>query len=232
MSEVKKMNESKTLFGEALRDAFQGKQEGDFLVCSDDAKEFPLELSFYLSGEPERPEVQVLSRVSGRILDLGCGCGRILKYLQDKGLDVTGLDIDPITVEVAEQRGCRQVYAGTPVDLDQYRPFDTILLLDRTLCAMGTPHQITSVLSRCHACSASHAQIIFDSIEVSKELAHPSPGIMQDTLRFKYKGKVGKPFVRTFFSASVARDLAARTGWELLDTLTRGDRFWMTCRRK
>lgn len=226
------MNESETLFGEALRDAFLGKQAGDFLVSSDDGKEFPLDLSFYFSAEPEEPEVQVLSRVSGRILDLGCGCGRIVKYLQDKGLDVTGLDIDPIAVEVAKKRGCRQVHTGSLVNLDQYRPFDTILLLNRTLCAMGTVDQIASVLTRCRECSASNAQIIFDSIEVRKDLVHPSPGIMEDTLRFKYNGRVGQPFVRTYFSNFVARDLTARTGWECVETLTRDDRFWMICRRK
>lgn len=225
------MIESDTLFGEALRDTFHGDQKGDFLVSSG-GKEFPLDLSFYFLPEPEEPETKVLSQARGRILDLGCGCGRIVKHLQDKGLDVTGLDIDPIAIEVAEERGCRQVRGGTLADLDRHEAFDTILLLNRTLCALGTVDQIRTVLAECHKRSNPGGSLIFDSLEVRDELAHPSPGIMQDTLHFVYDGKVGKPFTRTYISSAIARDMLARAGWEVVDLLTRGDRFWMISRRR
>lgn len=225
------MNETKSLFGIALRDTYRGAPTGEFIVVMGDGKEFPLDLSFYFSSEPEPPEIDALSHVSGRILDLGCGCGRILKFLQDKGCDAIGIDIDHIAVDVAHQRGCKQVLVGTLDDLNDHTPFDTILLLNRTLCAMGTLNQIESVLNSCHSLAGVHGKIIFDSIEVKDDLAHPSPGIMQDTIHFRYADATSGSFVRTYFNTAIARDLISKTGWQIADSVAWDDRFWMICQR-
>lgn len=39
----------------------------------------------------------------GRVLDLGCGPGRIAAYLAEKGVDVFGIDLSPGMVEVARK---------------------------------------------------------------------------------------------------------------------------------
>jgi SAM-dependent methyltransferase len=228
---------SETLFGEALSDAFMGKQKGDFLVCVDeDDKQWsdhPFELSFYFS-EPEEVERRVLSLVCEegcRIVDIGCGSGRVLKYLQEQGFNALGLDIDRVAVDVALRRKCQSVYVGSLETSEDFGLFDVILLMNRTLCSMGTLDQIESVLVRCWAFACSGGRLVFDSHEVRGNLAHPSPGIMQDILRFKYNGKVGVPFIRTFFSSAIGRKLVERAGWHIIFTLWDDDRYWMVCEK-
>ena len=38
-------------------------------------------------------EKKAIRYVRGRVLDIGCGAGRVSLYLQEKGFDVTGVDI-------------------------------------------------------------------------------------------------------------------------------------------
>ena len=74
---------------------------------------------------------KVVSHVKGRVLDVGCGSGTILKFLPG-GIDYVGVEIDPHLVEMLLDS-----YPGaTAYSLDIQReavsgekPFDTILAL-------------------------------------------------------------------------------------------------------
>jgi SAM-dependent methyltransferase len=48
----------------------------------------------------------------GPVLDLGCGAGRVALYLQERGLDVTAVDVSPGAVEVCRARGVRDARVG------------------------------------------------------------------------------------------------------------------------
>ena len=43
--------------------------------------------------------------VRGRVLDLGCGAGRVGLHLQSRGHEVVGIDVSPLAVEIARRRG-------------------------------------------------------------------------------------------------------------------------------
>lgn len=44
---------------------------------------------------------ELLPPARGRVLDLGCGEGRVARELKDRGYDVTGIDVSPTLVELA-----------------------------------------------------------------------------------------------------------------------------------
>jgi len=65
----------------------------------------------------------------GRALDVGCGAGVLSVWLADKGMDVTGIDLFPEAIAMAEalaaRKGVRVKFASS--DLFTYssdRPFD------------------------------------------------------------------------------------------------------------
>lgn len=63
---------------------------------------------------------------TGRALDLACGDGRVSVWLATRGMEVTGLDVSPVAVELAEDLARRAGVAGRcrfeVVDLDEGLP--------------------------------------------------------------------------------------------------------------
>jgi SAM-dependent methyltransferase len=88
-------------------------------------------------------QVDLLERVLGlgegdRILDVGCGAGRHSILLQERGYDVTGVDLSPRLLRLArqaweERNGARRGPSWMPGDmrwLPASGPFDAAILLD------------------------------------------------------------------------------------------------------
>ena len=66
----------------------------------------------------------------GKVLDLGCGWGDFSNYLQKRGFDVTGIDLDPDNLKTAKNKNknIRFILADI-TKLHLKEKYDTILLL-------------------------------------------------------------------------------------------------------
>jgi SAM-dependent methyltransferase len=61
-------------------------------------------------------DVAALAPPGGRVLDVGCGPGHVAAHLATRGLDVTGIDLDPGMIEQARRRlGSRATLAVADV---------------------------------------------------------------------------------------------------------------------
>ncbi|MGZ8601373.1 MAG: class I SAM-dependent methyltransferase [Actinomycetota bacterium] len=74
-------------------------------------------------------EQRALRHVRGRVLDVGCGAGRVALHLEPRGHDVVSIDVAPGALRTARERGASDVRGlaaseGRTADL----PFDTILM--------------------------------------------------------------------------------------------------------
>lgn len=59
----------------------------------------------------------ILGQQPGRVLDLGCGEGWLLRALADRGIDAVGVDGDPTLVAAARAAGSPQVHLATYAQL-------------------------------------------------------------------------------------------------------------------
>jgi len=72
---------------------------------------------------------EIMTHAKGTLLDVGCGRGAVAEYFQQKGHQVTGIDVSPRSVEWTKQRGIN----AEIVDLDNdgiKSVYDTILCLE------------------------------------------------------------------------------------------------------
>lgn len=85
------------------------------------------------------------------VLDAGCGTGRVGIELARRGVDVTGVDVDPSMLEVArsKQPDLPWVQADL-VDVDLGRTFDAVVLAGNVMIflAPGTEEPVVANLAR------------------------------------------------------------------------------------
>jgi hypothetical protein len=95
----------------------------------------PIETLFRsFAGMPEL-EQKALKLAQGRTLDVGAGAGCHSLILQEKGIDVTAIDISPLSVETMRERGVMKVLQQDFFTLNTQ--FDTILLLMNGIGIVG-----------------------------------------------------------------------------------------------
>src|SRR5919201_4634275 len=74
----------------------------------------------------------VEDRPAGRVLDLGCGSGRLAAVLREQGHVVVGVDItpDPETAERVDRLVVGDLEAGLPDEVGESAPYDVVLAAD------------------------------------------------------------------------------------------------------
>ena len=87
------------------------RRPGHALLRSQDGTALPLPLDRYL-GSADQTDQQLLTRIRGPVLDVGCGPGRHLHELAACGVFALGVDLSPAAVELATGRGVRAVVAS------------------------------------------------------------------------------------------------------------------------
>ena len=102
-------------------------------------------------------ERRAMRFVRERVLDLGCGAGRVGLHLQSRGHQVVGIDVSTLSIEVARRRGLADARLGTldsAVEVDEQ--FDTILLLGNNLGVLAGERQGRRLLRKlAHAATGS-----------------------------------------------------------------------------
>lgn len=147
-------------FGEMLKAANAGRPVFAAMERDDDLLT-PHDPAMYFTGPSEwgALEVDACARVTGRVLDVGCGAGRHALYLQDQGFAVTGVDVSAGACEVSRARGVRDVRQVGLADLPVLgERFDTFLMLGANLGLIGSDP--AAALSGLAAVAAPGARIL------------------------------------------------------------------------
>jgi SAM-dependent methyltransferase len=121
--------EAMKLFGQALLDYHNGDIEAAVTLKRDDGRRINRPMKMFFRDAKEYPlEKVALDLCHGRVLDVGAGSGLHSLFLQDKGLEVTAIDISPDAVQVMRERGVVKAHLADIMSFEGGR-FDTVLLM-------------------------------------------------------------------------------------------------------
>lgn len=157
-------------YGYEIYDHFLGKEDIYEVVEREDGYiDVSAGPSFYFQEYPDwhQIEKEAMKFVKGRVLDIGCGAGRMALYLQGKGHHVLGIDISPKAIEVCRMRGLKhtQNLSITQVSLRLGR-FDTILMMGNNFGLFANLKRAKWLLRRFYGMTSPHAKIIANTVDV------------------------------------------------------------------
>ena len=112
-------------------------------------------------------ERKAMRHARGRILDIGSGAGRHSLYLQEKGLEVMGIDNSPMAIEVCKLRGLRNTRI-TPISQinTSLGVFDTVLMLGNNFGLFGSFEGARRLLKKLSKITSENGRIIAGSNNV------------------------------------------------------------------
>jgi SAM-dependent methyltransferase len=173
-------------------------------------------------------ERRAIKLAKGRVLDIGCGAGRHSLYLQQKGFDVTGIDISPGAVKVCKLRGLKKVFLRPIADIDKFKPdsFDTILMLGNNFGLFASAKGAKKILKKLNRITSPDARIIAgtrnpyrtsepDHLQyhrLNKKLGR-MPG--QIKMRVRFGKVVGAWFDYLLVSPKEMEDILSDTDWQV-----------------
>ena len=99
------------VYSRLYRDYWAGERPEYSVERDDGLRQDGLQVAGYFDVPRSEAEVEMLGRLEGPVLDLGAGPGSYTLYLQERGLDVTAIDVSPGAIEVCRARGCRDARA-------------------------------------------------------------------------------------------------------------------------
>ncbi len=195
----------KDLFGKAILD-YQTNNSPENLITEtniSEADEMFVEYLFRSFKSMPKLEQKALQLAKGKILDVGCGAGSHALYLQEKGFDVTAIDISQKAIETCKLRGVKKALISDILNVDKTESFETILLLMNGTGIFGTLNETSKYLQKLKSLLTDNGQVLIDSSDLiymydqDEDGAYDVPaGTYYGELIFTvhYKNETEKPF--------------------------------------
>jgi len=156
------------LFGKAILDYQTNNSPEDLITETSISEADEMSVAYLFRSFDEMPliEQKALQLSKGKILDVGCGAGSHSLYLQEKGFDVTAIDISKKAIKACELRGLKNVKCEDVLDLDENDKFETILLLMNGTGIFETLENCTKYLLKLKSLLKENGQILIDSSDI------------------------------------------------------------------
>jgi SAM-dependent methyltransferase len=227
------------VWGAILADVLAGRRAME-IVERDDGFMMAFDASYFVAPFrrwDDPVERRAMRFVRGRVLDVGCGGGRVCLHLQERGLEVVGIDSSPGAIDCCRRRGVRDARVLRLEAVDgSLGLFDTFVLLGQNLGMLGSRHRARRLLRRLAATSTDRGRIVGETFDphAVDEAVHRRyrernvrngrmPGQLRGRIRYR---ELATPWLDWLqLSPAELSELADGTGWRLTRTLGDGPSY-------
>lgn len=188
---INTLTEREDPMGAAIRDYFRQGKSAQLKVLSSlfDDDEMPVAHLFRSYHEMPPLEQRALNEARGKVLDVGAGAGCHALALQERGFDVTAVDISPLSCETMKERGVANVECVNIFNQRFQERFDTLLLLMNGTGIAGKLSRLPQLLTRLKQLMNPGAQILIDSSDL-RYVYEDENGVLDVDLDGAYYGEV------------------------------------------
>ncbi len=211
------------IFGKAFRDFLDGDTHAAIKVHLDIAESDELPVSYFFRTFDDMPawEQLALNHCRGRVLDAGAGAGAHTLALQQKGFEVTAIDLSPGAVEVMKELGVKNALCQ---DFFHFREsgFDTLLLLMNGAGMAGKLEGLRKLLSHAKKMLNPKGQILIESTDLIYLFQEEDGSYLipmrenyygEVSYQLEYKGRKGRPFPWLFVDVDNLAVAAEKEGF-------------------
>lgn len=209
----------KDVLGAAIADFYYNNKPGKLWVHDTHGPEVEMPVATYFRDGSNLPDLEriALQECRGTVLDIGAGAGSHALLLQEKGLDVTALDISEGAVDVMQQRGVKKVIRKSFYELEEEK-YDTLLLLMNGIGLAGDLPGLALFLQKAAGLLKENGRLLFDSSDVAYlyEEGIPAGGPYYGEIicRYEYKRRKTDWFTWLYIDRATLTGIAQRNGWK------------------
>ncbi len=213
------------VYGEALLDYYNtNKIENELILHTNQSEtEFmPIDLFFRDESEFPDQELIALALCDGKVLDIGAGAGSHALYLQERGMDVTALEVSANACKIMKLRGIRSVIKEDIFSYNQGK-YDTLLFLMNGIGLAESIDGLKRLFNHCKTLLNPGGQLLFDSSDISyyyyEGIQKPNHYYGEIKFQYEYKGRMGKPFGWIYIDQQELIKVGNENGWvvQILD---------------
>ncbi len=184
-----------------------------------------LPVEIFFRNDYSLPELEryALDLCQGRTLDVGAGAGCHSLILQERGLQVTAVDVARDAVEVMERRGLRHVLEADIKEWEPEEQFDTVLMLMNGIGLVGNLDGLKLFFKHAKRLLTPKAQLLLDSTDFTlfpkfmKSWAASQSKLSryfgEVEYRLEYKGQLSEAYSWLFLDQKTLEEYALEAGW-------------------
>jgi SAM-dependent methyltransferase len=231
-----RLTDKQDAYGHALHDYCLGEGTYEIVERDDGYVDCSGGPAYYLSGFSDWPAHQrrALRFARGRVLDVGCGAGRVALYLQEQGHEVVGIDVSPLAVKVCRDRGVKDARVLSITQASRRLGiFDTIVMYGNNFGLFGSLSRARWLLRRFRGMTGDGARIIAESRDpystdapwhTAYHRTNKRRGRMggQLRIRVRYRLHCTPWFDYLLASQDEMREIVDGTGWAVGQTFAGG----------
>lgn len=212
--------------GQAIRDYYETGRAGRLRVFSPQFEEDEMPVAMLFRTEAEMPplERKALELCRGRVLDVGAGAGCHSLALQERGMEVTAIDISQLSVDVMLRRGVKTAWETDLFDESFVGCYDTVLMLMNGSGIIGRLERLPLFFQRMKQLLAPGGQVLMDSSDL-RYIYEDEDGAMDIDLNAGYYGELdfqmqykkvkGEPFRWLYVDSDTLAGYARENGFRV-----------------